>query len=181
MSSVHDSTVADLSGVLAEAGRLIGGLDDAQWSAPTPCPDWNVRAVVEHLLDMQRRFHVSLTGGTLPDSAGFTANAAALTAAFSQDGALERIVEDRLGPIPGQVLLNILIMENLAHGWDLGRAAGQAPVFDPAVAERTIGFVHLMRPRVPPHLRQFAEPQPVPGGAPALDRLVALLGRTPAA
>lgn len=178
MSPAHDNTVSDLSGVLNEVGQLVVGIADTQWSAPTPCDEWDVRAVVDHLLDMQQRFHLNLTGNALPADASYVENAAALTSAFGEDGALERIVDDRLGPIPGQVLMNILIMENLAHGWDLGQACGHVPVFDDSVAERTIGFVHIMQPKVPPHLRRFKDPQPVPDDAPAIDRLVALLGRT---
>lgn len=181
MSPVRDNTVPELAGVLGEVGQLIDGLDEVQWSAPTPCDDWDVRAVVDHLVDMQRRFHLSLTGEARPADAGFVENAAALTSAFGEGDALERVVDDRLGPIPGQVLMDILIMESLAHGWDLGQASGHPLAFDEGVAARTIDFVYMMQPKVPPHLRQFKDPQPVPADAPAIDRLVALLGRPPAA
>lgn len=45
MSPAHDNTVSDLSGVLNEVGQLVVGIADTQWSAPTPCDEWDDRLV----------------------------------------------------------------------------------------------------------------------------------------
>ena len=37
-------------------GELLGTLDEADWSRPTDCPDWDVRAVAGHILGMAQTF-----------------------------------------------------------------------------------------------------------------------------
>jgi uncharacterized protein (TIGR03086 family) len=168
----------DFAEVADEVGRLIESLDERQWAAPTPCDEWDVRAVVDHLLDLQRNFRVTMTGEAKPEDSTFRDNVAVLVDAFEAGGALERTVTTRLGQISGLAALNILTMEHLAHGWDVARAVGRTPSFDEAVVEREIEFALMMSPKLPPHLRRFKDPQPAPVSAPAIDRLDALLGRT---
>ncbi|MEV4596209.1 TIGR03086 family metal-binding protein [Amycolatopsis sp. NPDC049253] len=170
--------VTDLANVLDEVGRLIDSLREQQWSARTPCDDWDVRALVDHLLDLQRTFQSNLTGQTVPPISDYRSSVAALIAAFQADGALQRTVPDRLGDISGLTSLNILITEHLAHGWDLARAIGVTPSFDETVTNRAIEFARALGPTLPPQLRRFKDSRPVADDAPAIDRLAALLGRT---
>lgn len=170
--------VSDLADVLSEVGQLIESFDEHQWTAPTPCDDWDVRAVLDHVLDLQRNFRVTMTGGAKPENSTFKDNATVLLAAFGAEGALERTVTTRLGQISGETALNILTMEHLAHGWDMAQAVGRRPSFDEAVVERVIAFSTMMGPKLPPRLRRFKDPRPAPESAPAIDRLAALLGRT---
>lgn len=171
------SAVSDLDAVLDRVVRLVNSLDDQEWSLPTPCDEWDVRAVVGHLLDVQQRFLANLTGEPVRTQPTFQENTVLLVSAFREENALERIVPDRLGDITGLTLLNILMMEHLAHGWDLGQAVGRTPSFDDEVAARIVGFAQEMSPKVPPELRRFNDPQPVREDAPAVERLAALLGR----
>ncbi|MHC3425279.1 TIGR03086 family metal-binding protein [Streptomyces sp. DT18] len=171
------SAVADCADVLDRVVRLVDSLKEEERTAPTPCEEWDVRAVVAHLLDVEQRFLANLTGEAVRTDLTLRENAALLTAAFQEEGALERVVPDRLGDITGLTLLNILMMEHLAHGWDLGRAVGRDPSFDEEVAARTEEFARLMSPEVPPALRRFDAPQPVSPQAPAIDQLAAFLGR----
>jgi uncharacterized protein (TIGR03083 family) len=167
------TSVSAFTKVAAEVAAIVGALDERQWSAPTPCAEWDVRAVVDHLHDLQRNFLVTMTGEAKPEP-----DLTALIAAFEQEGALQRTVTTRLGQIPGQTALNIITMEHLAHGWDLAHAVGRTPSFDPDVAEESIAFAEMMRPSMPAHLVRFHDPQPISPEAPAIDRLAALLGRT---
>jgi uncharacterized protein (TIGR03086 family) len=173
----HVNDVADCADVLDRVVRLVDSLDEKEWSAPTPCDEWDVRAVVDHLLDVQQRFLAGLTGEAVRTDATLRSNATMLTAAFQEEGALDRVVPDRLGDITGRTLLNILVMEHLTHGWDLGKAVGRVPSFDEEVAGRTIDFARMMSPKVPPALRRFDPPKAVRRDAPAIDRLAAFLGR----
>ncbi len=172
--------VTDLAGVLAEVGRLIESVPEQGWSAPTPCDDWDVRALVDHMLDLQRTFLANATGKPSPPASSYRDSAAALVSAYREDGALERTIPDRLGEISGLTAVNILITEHLAHGWDLARALGVRPSFDEAVVTRAIDFANALGPKLPPELRRFKDAQPVPDEAPTIDRLAAQLGRTPA-
>lgn len=65
----------------------------------------------------------------------------------------------------------------MVHGWDIARATGQAADFPEDVAEQTLAFSLAALPAVRSDRSPFAAPQPVDGDAPALDRLVACLGR----
>ncbi|MCF3962628.1 TIGR03086 family metal-binding protein [Streptomyces fuscigenes] len=169
--------VGELAAVVDQVAGLVESLDEREWHASTPCEDWDVRDVVDHLLDVQRRFHANLVGQPVRSRPTFRENAEMLVTAFSEDGALERVVPDRLGDITGLTLLHILTMELLAHGWDLGQAVGRPPAFEEETAARTVDFARMMSPKVPPSLRRFAAPQPVAPDAPAIVRLAALLGR----
>jgi uncharacterized protein (TIGR03086 family) len=59
---------------------------------------------------------------------------AALLAAFSQPGVLERIFPAPIGSVPGLVMLHVRITEELVHGWDLAQATAQ-----PAFLGRSLG------------------------------------------
>lgn len=54
----------DLAAVLNSVSELIAGAEDEQWSAPTPCPEWNVRLLVNHMVLGHRLFTGILRGTT---------------------------------------------------------------------------------------------------------------------
>ena len=85
------------------------------------------------------------------------------------------------GTVPGAVALHLRTTEVLAHGWDLARATGQSVEFPADVAERELAFSQSALEQLPPDRRPFAPPQPVSPDAPAIERLVACLGRSVAA
>ena len=180
-------------------GQLISAVRDDQWSGPTPCPEWTVRDLVGHMVTSNYAF-VRILGGTAPEAPSSTApeapggaadshrpdaglvdayrdSAAALVGAFRQPGVLDRVHAVPIGPVPGIAALHLRITEVLVHGWDLARATGQDPVFPEDLAEQELAFSRSKLGDIPPGRTPFAPPQPVPGDAPAIDRLAALLGR----
>jgi uncharacterized protein (TIGR03086 family) len=181
-------SVDDLGRALGAVGDLIAGIRPEQWSAPTPCDEWNVHRVVDHLAGMNKVFVALLAGERPPRRAGdqpsedpvatYKESAAALYAAFDQPGVLERTYSGPLGDATGAERLQIRMYDLLAHGWDLARATGQ-PVDLPAdLAAQSLAFV---RTQVSDESRpgRFLPPQPVTDEAPAIERLVAYLGRFP--
>ncbi|TQM06200.1 TIGR03086 family metal-binding protein [Pseudonocardia kunmingensis] len=196
---MNDSTerarLDDLAEVLGIVGELVGAVRDDRWSAPTPCPEWDVRALVDHMVLGHRLFagilrgEAAVTAGALDpgsadalgdDPAGAYGDAARdLLAAFGRPGVLGRTFEVPVGPVPGIVAVHLRIVEELVHGWDLAQAAGGGrPRFPDDVAERAVGFTRVKLADVPPEQSPFAPPQPVSDLAPQIDRLAALLGRT---
>jgi uncharacterized protein (TIGR03086 family) len=182
--------VEQLAGAVAEFRRLLRGVADEEWDAPTPCTDWDVQALVQHVVRSNRQLAVALGGEapeaapslTSPDepqglAAAFDASAQALVAAFEQPGALQRVVTVPFGTIPAAVTLDLRLTELLVHGWDLARATGQSPRFPAALAEQEIAFSVRALPQIPADRRPFAPSTEVAPGAPALDRLAGLLGR----
>ena len=172
---------------------LVAATRDEQWSAATPCTEWSVHDLVNHLVAGNLMFAALLGGERLPPpgtptswsgdqlgdqpAAAFRASADAVVAAFAQPGVLEREVTVPFGTVPGVVAFHLRLTEVLVHGWDLARATGQTVTFPDDVVEQELDFTRTALPDVPSTRRPFAAPQDVPDDAPALDRLAALLGR----
>ena len=179
--------VDQLSTALDAAGELIADITSEQWSRPTPCTDWDVRALVTHLSDGNHRFATALGDGAsapAPDRgrsgdlvAAYRDSAEAVVAAFRRPGALGRTVQVPFGTVPGAVALHLRLTEVLVHGWDLAQATGQVGAFDEELAEQELAFTRDALGAVPPGRSPFAPPTPAPDTAPALDRLAACLGR----
>jgi uncharacterized protein (TIGR03086 family) len=172
----------------AAATTIVNGITDDQFTLPTPCADWNVRAVLNHLVTGSLRVEAIVAGRAHPDrdadhlgadpKATFAAALATNRETLRTPGLMERIVSTPMGERPGAVLVQLRVAELLVHGWDLARATGQDTDLDPELAEvvRTAWTTQLGdRPRT---LLPFDEPQPVPDDAPAADRLAAYLGRS---
>jgi uncharacterized protein (TIGR03086 family) len=102
-----------------------------------------------------------------------------LLAAFAAPGALQRIVEVPFGQVSGVVALHLRITEMLVHGWDIADATGQNAAFDEAVAGQELEFCRGAVGAIAPERRPFGPAQEAPADATAIERLAALLGRTP--
>jgi hypothetical protein len=96
---------------------------------------------------------------------------------LQRPGALDREVP---GPgsraVPMRMLLRVLPVEVLLHGWDIARGTGMSTDLDPQLAER---LLEAGRPLIEQFGRgtAFGPEQPAPAGAPAADRLAAFYGR----
>ena len=163
--------------------------EEDQWSEGTPCPDWDVRALVEHLITGNERFVVRLAGeqpGPPHDRSGSTTkdlveayeqtNGEVLEA-FGQPAAMQRVSQWPIGPLQGTDALGLKITETLVHGWDLQQALGTRIDFDEATIADAHAWSEPMLARIPEGRNPFGTPQECRPDAPALDRLAALLGR----
>ena len=138
-------------------GKLIASVGEDQWSNSTPCPDFNARALINHLMFGNRLFTGILSGdpplrpedmprlraadqlGADPLAAHRDAGAA-LLAAFSQPGVLERIFPAPVGSVLGLVVLHVRITEELVHGWDLAQATARPARLPDDLAEVELRF-----------------------------------------
>lgn len=177
---------------LTEFADQVGRVGADRWAGPTPCGDWDVRTLVNHVV-AEDRWSVPMFGGAslaevgdrfagdlLGDDPAASARDAAEEAdrAVSEPGALDRTVGLSAGPTPGREYLHQLMAEHLVHGWDLMVAVGAEPRLDAeAVRECARWFVDRVSTYrtdglVEPGVR-------VPPDASELDRLVAAFGRDP--
>jgi uncharacterized protein (TIGR03086 family) len=168
--------------------QLIAALRADQWAAPTPCTEWNVRNLVNHVVRGNRLFAAALRGEPPPPAepadvlgddpvAAYRAASNEMQEAFRQPGALDRVVNVPFGSVPGGVALHLRNTELLVHGWDLARATGQAANFPEAAAQQELEFSRRALSQIPPGRTPFGPPQPVADDAPAIDQLAGLLGR----
>ncbi|MBM0239954.1 TIGR03086 family protein [Micromonospora sp. ATA32] len=177
---------------LAEFTDRVGEVGPGQWSDPTPCPDWDVRTLVNHVVSEGRWSVALLAGGTVEsvgdrfdgdqlgaDPVGAAREVASQAeVAATRPGALGGTVQLSTGATPAEEYLHQLVAEHLVHGWDLAVAIGADPVLDPEAVracarwfdERVADYRrgNLVRPGVE-----------VPAGADEQDRLVAAFGRDP--
>jgi uncharacterized protein (TIGR03086 family) len=179
-------TVDQLSRALSAVGDLIAGVREEQWSAPTPCTDWTVRELVNHLVGMNLVF-ASLLGDEAPPERGaerigddplgaYRESGSLLTAAFDRPGVLGRIYQGPLGAATGADRLQIRLYDLLAHGWDLARATGQPGELPNDLAEQALAFARVQL-ATQPRRGRFDPAQGISDDAPAIDRLAAFLGR----
>ncbi|NHC43889.1 TIGR03086 family metal-binding protein [Motilibacter aurantiacus] len=174
LESVLDKTAALIAEVRAEQGAL-----------PTPCPGYDVSALVGHQVEWVSRFADALAGGPATPQPGLLAGdqfraAAERAVAALRAGASDREVSLGGDPLPGAAVAGMMLMEYITHGWDLAEATGQPIPFSEDEAEAALATGRSM---LTPELRgdAFAFEVPVPDDASAVDRLVGFLGREPRA
>jgi uncharacterized protein (TIGR03086 family) len=182
-----DPHIEQLSLSLAAVGELVRGVRDEQWLAPTPCTDWDVRTLVNHLVGMNLVFTAILNDQPPPERGGdrlgdepgnaYLKSGSMLLAAFEQPGVLERTYRSPLGDATGEDRLQIRLYDLLAHGWDLAKATGQDLQLPDDVAEQSLAFVQVQLSSQS-RTGRFNEAQSIRDSAPAIDRLAAFLGRS---
>jgi uncharacterized protein (TIGR03086 family) len=168
----------------AGASRTIDGIRDDQWSAPSPCEEWDVRRVVEHVTGAVMMF-TNAVGGQSPTPTGDDAGALYREAAkenleaWRTPGALERTLELPFATLPGAIAAHVELCDVVQHVWDIARATGQAAPYDDELPAYALAFAQRAITdefRAP---RFFGPQVPCHDGAPVGDRLAAFLGRTP--
>jgi uncharacterized protein (TIGR03086 family) len=177
-----------LAQALHATGELVAGVQPDQWTAATGCPGWSVRDLLDHLVGGNEALAAVLREQVPPDGddhlgddpmTAYRRSGEALLAAFAEPSAFDRMVTVPAGTVPAAVALHLRLTELLVHGWDLARATGQPTTGLPEeLAEQELAFSAAQLEKLPPGRRPFAAPQPVPEGAPAIDRLAGLLGRS---
>jgi uncharacterized protein (TIGR03086 family) len=162
---------------------VLAGVKADQLQDPTPCPDWTVWAVIDHLIAGNWR-----VAGQPQDTpteadqlaAAHAASAQAAHATFSAPDGLTRSFDVRIGSIPGSFFISLRTADAIVHAWDIAKATGQSTDLDPELAA---AMLEMSQSRISPELRgpgrPFGEEQPCPDERSAADHLAAFLGRQP--
>jgi uncharacterized protein (TIGR03086 family) len=176
----------------SEFNRRVHAVAPSQWQDPTPCTDWTVRDLVNHLAAEQLWIPPLLGGATVqaigsrfdgdvlgddPVSAWDSA-ATAARAAFAEPGALDRIVHLSYGDRSAEYYLTELVSDLAIHAWDLARGIGADDKLDPELVERVLASTEPQAAGLAAS-GLFDPPVPVPADADPQTRLIALYGRTP--
>lgn len=178
--------------VLDRTGEVVDKLDDSQLGNPTPCAEWTVRDVLNHITGGATMFATCVEQGSVPDDllpqimggdnlgsdwkASYHAASDRARAAFNTPGALDQMVKLPFGEMPAGVALNIAIMDVITHACDIAKATGQT-ISDEELLNTALEVGHQLitddfrRPGV------FDAEQPAPAGATTSDKLLAFAGR----
>jgi uncharacterized protein (TIGR03086 family) len=177
---------------LAEFGQRVHAVRTDQWGCPTPCKDWEVRNLVNHLVSEQLWVPPLLAGkriGDLGDGfaagdvlgsdpvAAWDAAAAAAGAAFAEAGALERTVHLSYADRPAEEYAREMVFDLVVHSWDLARGISVDDTVDPALVEAV--YAHIEPDTDLAASGLFDEPVPVPADSDEQTKLIAFTGRQP--
>ncbi|MCS3781109.1 TIGR03086 family metal-binding protein [Tsukamurella ocularis] len=134
---------------------LLAAVTEEQLALPTPCDEFDVRALGEHLVAVIMRAEALATVATVEgqpfradehDAATYGAIRERALAAWDV-APLEREVTVPWGVVPGFAALGMYVNETLVHGWDLAVATGQTAEFpEPALPEGVLGVVKSVLP-----------------------------------
>jgi len=166
--------------VLAE---VVGGIAPADLDLPTPCQEFTVRGVLEHMLTGATTFTAAFRGETpaepdLSDPlASFGPILGGLADAVTSPGALDATIASPFGDMPGEQFARFVVLDGLVHGWDLAQATGQAYAPADELVTSVSDFAHqtidAVRDPGP-----FGPAQPAPADASPIDALAAYTGRS---
>jgi uncharacterized protein (TIGR03086 family) len=132
-----------------EFARRLALVGPEDWGRPTPCSEWDVRALADHVVGANLRY-VMLLHEAPPteveatrdadhlgdDPRGrFEQTANEVVAAFREPDVLDRTVPHRTGDKTGRELLAMKVLDVAVHAWDLARAVATDEALDDDVVE----------------------------------------------
>jgi uncharacterized protein (TIGR03086 family) len=172
----------------AFAAGKVKGVSADDLGKPTPCAEFDVRELLNHMLGGLEMLRVAAQGekATMPDGDQFAADPgavyderrAAFLRALRAGGALERNWEMPFGSLPGSMMAAIAFMEHVTHGWDLAKATGQDTTIPPDLVQECAETVEPMDAML--RMPGVCGPAvPVADNASAQDKLIAFMGRQP--
>jgi uncharacterized protein (TIGR03086 family) len=130
-------------------GEYTHQVREDQWGGPTPCADWDVRALVHHLVYENKWAPPLLAGATVAQigdrfegdllgtgpAVAYDAAAREAAAAVAAGGELRHTVHLSFGDFPAEEYVWQLFADHLIHGWDLAHAIGADERMDPELVE----------------------------------------------
>ncbi len=189
--------VALLERALCYALGQLHAVTSADLARPTPCPGWDLRGLLMHMDDSLMALQEALDLACVAPAGGDGAEPAygPADSAISLVGTLRGHASLVLGalaeageelvwvgglPVPMSIVTSAGAVDVAVHGWDVASACGRVQPIPEQLATEMLRISPLLvscadRPAL------FAAPVPVPDLASASDRLVAYLGRDPAA
>lgn len=176
---------------MKEFDRRVRRMGIDQMTNPTPCTEWNVRDLLNHLVSEQFWAPWLLDGAT-PDQVGDRFDGDQLgddpQAAWAEASTAARAAWDNAeisgrvhvtgGTIPTEDYCWQMTMDLAVHAWDLANGIGADTRLDPKLVEAVYTVFE-------PHVDEmqglgiFARPQPVAADADTQSKLLAMLGRKP--
>jgi uncharacterized protein (TIGR03086 family) len=192
-TKVNEYGIGDLLGMARErAVPVVRGIPDQALAAPTPCAEYDVKALVNHLFQVVVEFQKLAAKeasdfGEAPDRVGagpdwrerLADETDKLVAAWSAPGAEEGVTGAM--NMPARLVGSMALLDLTVHVWDLARATGREYRLGEAAAavvEQLADAVDELAPTART-MGVFGDPVPVAEGASEFERLLAATGRDP--
>ena len=173
----------------------VDGIGDDQWGDPTPCSDWDVRTLVNHmcgeqlwaphLVDGETIEQVGdrydgdvLAGGPGDDPRETFRRAAEGSAAAFSRADLDAIVHLSFGDVPCRLYLRQMLTDAEIHGWDLAKGLGVQAGLRPDTASYLLPIIEAQEEAIRSS-GMFDDPVRVDDDADDATKLLAILGREP--
>jgi uncharacterized protein (TIGR03086 family) len=171
---------------------LVRNVADDQLKNPTPCPDYTLGDLVEHVGGLSLAFTAAATKTPLEGEQGPGGDASrlepdwrtsiperltALAEAWQNPEAWTGMTAAGGVDLPGEVGGLVALDELVVHGWDVAKASGQPYEPDDGELDAVHGFVSQFGTEGTEGL--FGPAVTVPDDAPLLDRVIARTGRDP--
>ena len=188
MGTVVGDPVPWFRSALEQGRSLIEGVRTDQWDDSTPCSEWNVRALVQHLVSNNIWYADVMTGESGDDEppagdllgsdplAAYAASVDVAAAAMLTEGAMDRVLPF-WGGVTGKLFTAEHFVDSFIHGWDLAEATGQDTALSPDLLEHAYAILEPGngQPDVA-EVWDFTDLS-APEGAPLQARLLARAGR----
>ncbi len=160
-----------------------------QWRAATPCTEWDVRALVNHVAgeflwvsELMAGRTVAEVGSRLdgdllgdePLQVLITAQRDAIVA-LEQPGALDATVHLSFGDTPAAEYARQMTLDSVIHTWDLARATGGDDRLDPELV--AVCYAELQKTADDWRAAGVFGPEKTPSDGTAQAKLLALSGR----
>jgi uncharacterized protein (TIGR03086 family) len=175
---------------MASASAYIDGVRADQWHAPTPCSEWDVKQVANHIIgenlwagelyqgktiaEVGSKLDGDLTEGDPP--AAYRKSMKVASEVVTAPGAMEATCHLSFGDHSGSDYGAQLFMDALIHGWDVAKATGQGTRLDAQLVEACLPIAQ----QIATQFRSagvFGEDLPVSTDADPQTKLLAILGR----
>jgi uncharacterized protein (TIGR03086 family) len=192
------TSMLDLRPSAHRLAALVRNVTDDQLAAPTPCPEYSVGDLLDHIGGLAQAFTWAATKESL-DMPEMQASGDASRLGDDWRKRIPAAVEalgdawqdpvawtgmTKAGPVemPGEIGGLVALDEIVIHGWDLAKATGQPFSVDEPALEAVHGFAAMFSGPGTEDQRTgaFGPERPVAPDAPLLDRVLGMLGRDPA-
>jgi uncharacterized protein (TIGR03086 family) len=180
--------LADFAHSMEIAYQLVRQVPDEAWGLPTPCSEWNLRALVNHMIGSARMVSFGLRGDLIgpefygnhlgPDPVVSYRNAIDEVIALYRRSPmlLDSVIAMPWGSLTGAELAIMFAGDHLVHAWDVARSLGLPTDFDHKLIARIriFGDGYVARTRGP---GMFSEAVEAADDANPMDRFAAFIGR----
>jgi uncharacterized protein (TIGR03086 family) len=185
------STPGDLYVRAIEATqKFVDGVRPDQWNAPSPCAEWDLKAVANHIIGENLWAGELFQGKTITDvgnkldgdlagddpAAAYRRSAEVARKAVLAPGAMQATCHLSFGEFSGADYSTQLFQDLLIHGWDIAKGSGQDMRLDPDLVAACLPIAEKLT-REWRSAGVFGEELRVPADADPQERLLALFGR----